>query len=540
MAINLISGSPQGPRLTPKVVAESVAPAAAQQLVPQDTLGITSKREPSKGLAPSTRLSDLKPEQKQALGGGSALDTIAESQPDTTVGELAPLLRNKGAMDSIAGLMAERRDLKIGDFVSTDKKGRTVIDPSYKDPKTLEMLKERQDITPSELTAMRQNMTKAMKDPQLGKMASEKAFDLLRKRSDLKPEDMSNMMGSFKNAVGGDPKKGQGGDEQAQAMAALDMFDNASKMMGKRSDIGPEQMGEMAQSVANLSSPKDKNGPQSISEGFEAASKSLEKNALRTPTDVAKTASTIGDHFKGGDEKTAGHRMNAFKKGAEMMGENTSVDHNSINKMLTQASQRDPKIGEDGEGAGRAKRLAKVMDDVSTGVKQGTVSANDLSSHFRNQDAERARFAPEQQKKDDKKTQKPGEEDKKTQQAGQDDKKPPQAGEQKTAQAGPTEEKKAEQAGAAGESKKSEPQGGLTDSQKEEMAVSGPPPQEGQGTTTDAGVKAAAKTSGPGQAAGTKEAGVAPGTSGTPGSPQGGGPKTQTTQPQILQPKKQT
>ena len=72
------------------------------------------------------------------------------------------------------------------------------------------------------------------------------------------------------------------------------------------------------------------------------------------------------------------------------------------------------------------------------------------------------------------------------------------------------------------------------------MAVSGPPPQEGQGTTTDAGVKAAAKTSGPGQAAGTKEAGVAPGTSGTPGSPQGGGPKTQTTQPQILQPKKQT
>lgn len=398
MAINQISGSQ--PRLTPKVMAETVAPAVMQSVAPQDTVGISSKRKPGKGVSPSSRLSDLKPEQLSSLGGGSSLESIAQSQPSTTVGEVAPLLRNGAALETIAGLMQHRKDLKVGDFVTKDKKGRTRIDPSYKDPKTMDLLKERPDITPSELSSMKQNMARTFKNPQMGKMAAEKGFELLKKRTDLKPQDMGKMLGTMRTAVAGD--KNKQGDEQAGDMAALDMFDQATKLMGKRTDIGPDRVGQLAKSVAGLSSPKDRNGPQSIAEGFEAASKSLEKNVLRKPEDMTKMASTLGDHFKGGDEKSAGHRMNAFKKSSEMMGENTSVDHNSINKMLTQATQRDPKIGK-GEGPSRNKRLAKVMDDVSSGVKQGTVSANDLSSHFRNQDAEKAKNQPPKQKQKEKK-----------------------------------------------------------------------------------------------------------------------------------------
>lgn len=533
MAINPLSGSAQ-PRAQARAVAETVMPNMAQSLLPQDTLGIRSKSKPGNGLSASTRLSDLKPEQKASLGGGSALDSIAEAQPDTTIGEVGPLLRNRGAMESIAGLMQERRDLKVGDFISTDKKGRTQIDPSYKDPKTLEMLKERPDITPSELTAMRQNMTKTMKNPQMGKMASEKAFELLKKRSDLKPGDMSNMMNSFRNSVGGNKQKGQGGDDQSQAIAALDMFDNASKMMGKRTDIGPDQMGELAQSVSNLSSPKDKNGPQSISEGFEAASKSLEKNALSKPSDIAKTAATVGEHFKGGDEKTAGHRMNAFKKSADMMGENSSVDSSSINKMLTQASQRDPKI-KDGEGPGRAKRLAKVMDDVSTGVKSGTVNANDLSSHFRNQDAERARFSKDpdnKEAKEKKEGKKPGteEQNKKAGDAEQtkEAKTDGQTGEAKKAEGEPKVGKS--DGDTAG---KTETRDVRTESQKEEDASTGVPTQAGQGPT-NVDTKTVGDL-GPGQAAGTKEAGVKPGAGDSASG--SGKPGGQMAQAPIIQPK---
>ena len=560
MAISGINVGNGQPRITPQVVAEAVAPAALQAAGPQDTLGIKSKTQPGKGFSASTRLADLKPEQKASLGGGAALDTIATAQPSTTVGEVGPLLRNRGALDTIAGLMENRRDLKVGDFVSQDKKGRVSIDPSYKDPQTMELLKERQDITPSEITAMRQNMARTLKNPHLGKEAAQKSFNLLKKRSDLKPEDMSKMLGSMRTAAGGDnksAKQGGAGDE-AGAMAALDMFDKASKVMEKRTDLGPDRMGEMAQAVGQMSDPKDKQGPQSVAEGFEAASKSLGKNALRKPEEMVKMAQTVGDNMKGGGEKSGQMRMNAFKKSADMMGENTSVDAASVNKMFKQANQRDPKI-KNGEGDGRNKRLAKVMDDVSTGVKNGTVAADDLSSHFRNQDAERARFAKddpnrkkkteEAKKKEEQK--KPGEskseESKKSEQTGQTESKdktgkpneaPKAEGDKPAAKSDATDKTDKPEVAAKVDSDKSE--SSKTDAPNKPEAFAEeegakPAARPGEGPAISAAEAAAA---GPGEAAGTTSAGTPVGTTGKGGkgpqqSQQGQGGVAQGVQPVV-------
>jgi len=500
MSISGINGGPNAPRPTQRVLSENVAPAIAQAVGPQDILGIKTKREPGNGLSASTRLADLKPEQMSSLGGGSALQTIADSQPGTTVGEVGPLLRNSAALDSIANLMQNRRDLKVGDFVTRDPKGRVQIDPSYKDDQTMELLKERSDITPSQLSAMKQNFTRTLKNPQLGKMAAEKSFGLLKKRTDLTPEDMGNLMGSLRTAAGGDNKNkaGGGAGDDAGAMAALEMFDSASKLMGERTDLKPDQVGEVAQSVGNLSSPKDKQGPQNVAEGFASAAKSMQQNSLRTPTEMSKMASTVGEHFKGGDEKTAGHRMNAFKKSSEMMGENTSIDHNSVNKMLTQATERDPKI-KNGEGPGRAKRLAKVMDNVSDGVKSGTVNANDLSSHFRNQDAERARFkadTPEETKK---------KEMEKAAQSGVEDDKKSKPGEQAKAdeKAKPGEEAKTAPSQVAKANDEEETK--ITDSQQQEK---GAQPSSDPGQAPDVSKDQVAQSTAPGQAAGTSDAGI--------------------------------
>ena len=531
MAINGISGSPQQ-RIPAQVMAENIAPSIAQAVGPQDILGIKTKRNPSKGISPSARLEDLKPEQLSALGGGSSLETIRESQPSTTVGELGPLLRNRSALDSIAGLMQDRRDLKVGDFVTQDKKGRVRIDPSYKDPKTMEMLKERPDITPSEISAMRQNFTKTLKNPGMGKQATEKSFELLKKRSDLKPEDMGKLMGSLRKAAGGDDKNkaGGGAGDQAGAAAALDMFDSASKLMGNRTDLKPERVTEMAKSVGEMGSPEDRNGPQNVAEAFDSASKSLEKNALRKPEEMSKMASTMNDHFKGGDEKTAGHRMNAFKKSSEMMGDNAQVDAGSVGKMLKQATERDPKI-KGAEGAQKAKRLGKVMDDVATGVKSGTVNAGDLSSHFRNQDAERARFQKTDPKKEKEKQKAEDQKDKpKTEESkpSQDGQKAKDA--QKTDQApGSTKDSQGKETGKTSETKETaktdgtkeesgEPQGEkkVLASFQEDAQGAPPPGPAGAAPKVDA---ATVGQLGPGQAAGTASAGVTPGTTSKSGAP---------------------
>lgn len=504
MAISGLSGPNPG-RLPPKVVMENIAPAIAQAMGPQDTVGIKSQREPSKGLAANTRLGDLKPEQLSALGGGGSLESIAQAQPGTTVGEMGPLLRNSAALDTIAGLMQHRRDLKVGDFLSQDEKGRIRIDPSYKDEKTMDMLKERPDITPGELTAMRQNFTKTLKNPHLGKQASEKSFELLKKRPDLKPEDMGNLMNGLRQAAGGDDKgkAGGGAGDEAGAMAALDMFDSATKMMTERTDLKPDRVAGMAKSIGEMSSPEDRQGPQNVAEAFDSASKSLGKNVLRKPEEMSKMAETMNSHFAGGDEKTAGHRMNAFKKSSEMMADNTQVDAGSVDKMLKQATQRDPKLA-NGEGEQKAKRLGKVMDDVASGVKSGTVSAGDLSQHFRNQDAEKARFQTPDPKK---------EEDKKAKEQGQE---------------GPDKAKeKAEKPGIDSNTDKPGESKGekkvLTSIQEAEQNAK---PSGEAGAAPDVDAKAAASL-GPGQAAGTESAGVKLGTTSTTGVPDKDGGKEQ-------------
>lgn len=453
------------PRIDPKMLAQMMARNRAQ-LQPTPQQQSVSSTEGGTGFAADTPLGELGTDAISSFGSSDALTTIAEIQPDTTLGELGPLLQNESALESIAGLLQDRSDLRVSDFISTDLKGRVSIDPSYKDSETMDLLKERPDLKPGDLTAMRQNMARSLRSPQMGQMAAERGYELLKSRPDLTPEDVGNLMDTMMRTMGAGQNNqgGQGNADPAFAGAALDMFDSAAELMTKRSDIGPDQVGELAKTVARLGPGKDAQGAQSISEGFEAAAQAIEKNPLLTTEAMGRTAETVSKHLPGGK-----FPMKAFKQSSEMMGESSSVDHNSLDKMFTQATQRDPRIA-NAEGAGKAKRLSQVMDGVFEGVKEGTVPANDLSAHFRNQDAERARFTNKPPKAEDKK-----------------DGKKPQAGKPQ------------------GEGKKSENSGVLTGAQKDELEATGPPAQPGQGIVVDS---AASQDLGPGQAAGTTEAGT--------------------------------
>ena len=282
----------------------------------------------------------------------------------------------------------------------------------------------------------------------------------------------------------------------------------------------------MAKSIGEMSSDKDRNGPQNVAEAFDSASKSLGKNVLRKPEEMSKMAETMNEHFAGGDEKTAGHRMNAFKKSSEMMGDNSQVDASSVDKMLKQATQRDPKL-KNGEGEQKAKRLGKVMDDVATGVKSGTVPAGDLSQHFRNQDAEKARFqVPDPKKEEQKKAKEQGKEE-----TGKS--KGPEGKEDAGKAKGPEGPDKSKLAGdpakpgdagkPAGTEKSGESKGAeqgekkvLSSLQEAEMAAK---PSGEAGASPNVDAKAAAAL-GPGQAAGTESAGVKQGTTSQSGVPE--------------------
>lgn len=168
MEVNPIKGgqAPQAPPQRMVIPPQVMAPQTnAQPILPTDSVGLKSKSGPTNPFSSDKRLSELKPDELAQLGGGSSLETLACTQSSLTIGEARPLLQNKAALTSIAGLMESRSDLKVSDFISRDAKGKVRIDPSYKDPEAMDFLKERQDVLPSEVSTMRSNFTKKFKNP---------------------------------------------------------------------------------------------------------------------------------------------------------------------------------------------------------------------------------------------------------------------------------------------------------------------------------------------------------------------------------------
>ena len=470
--------SPQLQRLSAQAQAQALPEQAVlaqqQNLLPTDSVGLQSKSAPSNPLSPEKRLSDLKPDELAKLGGGSALETLAQAQGSLTIGEARPLLNNKPALESIAGLMSERSDLKVSDFVSRVPKGKVMTDPSYKDPEAMEFLKERQDVTPSEVSSMRANFTKKFKNPRMGKEASKKAIALMKKRPDLKPEDAGKLMDSLGSAVGmDDGKKTQGQNPEAAGQAALDMFDSASKILTKRPDMDPSRVGELANSVGKLGSPKDKNRPAQVAEGFESAAKSLEQNPLREPEEMSSLASTIGDNFRGQDEKSGAAKMNAFKSSSKMLGEQSHMNADTVNGFLQQAKKQNPKIGDASGGKG-AQKLAGALGDMAAGVSNGTVSAQNPNSYFNTDGAKVNGFKPMPKRDGTQGNKKPGQQaGKKTGQ--QSDKKNGQAAEQGAKTPAGTGSKVTGTAASSGPISSSEPAASSTSSETTTTAdTSGP------------------------------------------------------------------
>lgn len=359
------------PRPMSRRVQLPVAPVLQGGFLPKDTVGLKSSAPPRVGLAPDRLLSDLKPDELASLKGGTALESLARTQGNLTVGEARPLLSNSTALTSIAGLLESRSDLKVSDFVSRDSKGRVHIDPSYKDDSAMEFLKERQDIAPSEISAMRANLTKKLRNPKLGAMATTKALNLLKERKDIKPSEATDLMEDLGKAAGL-----KGGASAAKApQAALSMFDNASKLLTKRSSLDPGRVADLAKSLGELDGGKDKNRGSRVAQGFESAVKTLENNPLREPEELTRMADTVGDHFKGKSEEDAGHRMSAFSTAAKMMEKHTYLDSQGVDKMLTKAGQAPgPKKGS------KSKRLLAAMNTAEQDLSQGKITVNDLGA----------------------------------------------------------------------------------------------------------------------------------------------------------------
>lgn len=382
MAIQHIQGG--GPVQAPRL--QGGAPAAAPQGGPQNpqqlnalltsnqihnglagVAGAPTAAQNNSGIGSNRLLSELKPEELQSLGGGSALESLAHSQPSLTVGEAMPLLRRPEALDSISKLLESRTDLKVSDFVSRTRDGKVSIDPSAFDPRSQELLTNRTDLQPSELSAMRSNFTKMLRNPGLAKQATDTAMDLLTERRDIRPADAVDLMNKMTNAVGG--TKGQGGEQAGPA--AVDMFKNGAELLKKRHDIRPDEVGKLAESVGKLGGEKDPGRAGQVATGFAEATKVLSGRPDMKVGEMSQLAETIKTRFPGDDAASSADRMAAFTKGANMMGSNPKLDAKGMDAMLQKAAEGPPPL--------KGGKLLNALNTMESGLNSGRATVEGLT-----------------------------------------------------------------------------------------------------------------------------------------------------------------
>ncbi len=258
-----------------------------------ETGGLTSLKE----LNPKRRLSSLHPTELNSIDGGQSLAALAAKEGNMTVLEARPLLHNRRALESISKLMNRRANIRFSDFVKRTAWGSIMIDPAYKDEDAMNFLAERHDVSPGEVTTLRNNVTRFFRSPRRGKIATRKVFDLLRKRPDIRPHEAVKVMGGIigvlcqcQAAKGG---KGNGDH------TVLGLFDSVTDLLTKRGNLHPDRVGDLIKTVNNLV-PKDaKNRDDKVANGTRAALKVLKDNPERQPGELVQMAKDAGK--KGGN-----------------------------------------------------------------------------------------------------------------------------------------------------------------------------------------------------------------------------------------------
>ncbi|MEW6280731.1 MAG: hypothetical protein AB1758_19095 [Candidatus Eremiobacterota bacterium] len=262
---------------------------------------------------------------------------LAFYQPRLTVSEVIPLRQDPQAMDEIFELLSSRSDLKMDDIVSKDSKGNLVIDPAVRDPASRDLMINRADLKPAELTAMRQSFAADLKQPALAAEAYKVSIDLLKTRTDVRPQDLSQMMTRIMRGVGG-----ASGQDPSNAAAALDMFKTGVKLMKSRPDIMPHDVGRLALAVANLGGKQDGKSGMKVAMAFSQAADFLMTRPGSNVNEVITLAGAIRQRMPGEGGADSDDRMTMFGMGLQLMQDVPALNGAGVAAMMQKAAEGPP------------------------------------------------------------------------------------------------------------------------------------------------------------------------------------------------------
>lgn len=260
---------------------------------------------------------------------------VASVLPSLTAGDFLQLREDPTALGEIMELMELRPDLNVGDLMYRDSKGNLQINGAVRDANSRDLMVNRPDIKPVELTDMRASFAADLKQPALADVAYKSALQLLKTRSDVRPQDLSQLMTRILRGTGGS-------NDPSNAAAAVEIFKTGTKLMQTRTDIQPEDVAKLSDTVAMMGGKQDGKSGMKIANAFAQAADFLVSKPGSNVGEVAELAMTVRQRMPGesGDDTDA--RLGVFTTGLQMMKSVPGLGAAGIGTMLQKAAQGPP------------------------------------------------------------------------------------------------------------------------------------------------------------------------------------------------------
>ncbi|MHC9542222.1 MAG: hypothetical protein AB9903_22150 [Vulcanimicrobiota bacterium] len=306
---------------------------------------------------------------------GDQADAVREllnKRSDIKLSDLLPLKNDSAGFAQLLKMLTKNNDLQVSDLVTRSQDGKVTIDKSVNDDETKELMEERNDIKPKELTDLKAQLTKALGNPQMAKKAFTMAMKLLKTRTDMKPEEAGKMFTGISEQLDSIAPKG---DKSASAAGAkLEMFETAVDLLCTRRDLNGEQVVKLAGAVTkSMGDPKDSNSATRISQSFKDAADLMTTRQDISVDNVTGFLGSMQNMTKGKDPAALDSRASIFKSACNTLKQRPDMNFDNMTELLKRQTQGNkPKQGNalvnDFSNAATNLTKGQTMDQVAQPV----------------------------------------------------------------------------------------------------------------------------------------------------------------------------
>jgi len=282
----------------------------------------------------------LSDDELERLFGDQAasIRNLMKSRDDVKLSDLITFRGDQAGLSHISKLLTDRKDLNYSDLVNKSADGKVSLTWAVTDPRSHEIMEKRRDIKPKELTALFGALVKNFdNNPQLARKAYTETARLLVNRPDITPESAGKMVLEMGQQLESIEPTHVPGSRIMLNNAKMDMLGSSVDLLVKRNDINPEDVTKLSGAmVASFGNKMDPLSLSRVSRSFKDATEMMCKRKDVSIDQVTGFLGALDSAITGSDTHSLENKASIFRGTCDTMARKPDVGFDTMHKLLAQ------------------------------------------------------------------------------------------------------------------------------------------------------------------------------------------------------------